>query len=78
MKCDIIKGIFKRVYKMKKTKIKNIIEEQDGPTAVFYADENQKKPKYKKIVFGICAILVVLALSITASGTPASFATCIP
>ena len=64
MKCDNIRGIFKRVYKMKKAKIKTMIEEKDGPTAVFYANENQKKPKYKKIIFGICAILVVLALSI--------------
>ncbi len=49
---------------MKKTKIKRIIEERDGPTVELYINEKNKKPKYKKIIFLIGAVLVALALII--------------
>jgi len=54
---------------MKKAKLNTIIEEQDGPTAVFDINDNDKKPKYKKIVFLICVALVglVILINITAS-----------
>ncbi len=44
---------------MKKANIESIIEEKDGPTAIFYVDEKQIKPKLKKIVFVICIFLVI-------------------
>ncbi len=45
------------------------MEEQDGPTAVFYVNDNGKKHKYKKIVFLVCVILVasVLLINVAAS-----------
>lgn len=49
---------------MKKAKKIEIIAEPDGPTAVFSVDEKTKMSKIKKIVFSVCAVLVVLALSI--------------
>lgn len=57
-------SISEGVDRMKKAKIEAIIDEQDGPTAVFSIDENNKKSKYKKIIFLICAFLVVSVLLI--------------